>query len=154
MPHLHPLPPVKLDYTIHVDQEFQSVEPVATIYDVNITVDDPLRARIMAITSSSQTTQNLRQIIALDEQLAVIIQAIQHHKAKHTFYKNFARDPVNFLKKWYSSQQRDMSVILGEMERGDVAGLEFAKGGKDGIWGSDIVEEAVRYKLARAEAMR
>lgn len=154
MPHLHPLPPIKLAYTIRVDQEFQSTEPQATIYDVKITTDDPLRARIMAITSSSQTTQNLRQINALDEQLAVVIQAIQHHKAKHTFYKNFSRDPVNFLKKWYSSQQRDMSVILGEMERGDVAGLEFAKGGKDGIWGSEIVEEAVRYKLARAEAMQ
>lgn len=154
MPHLHPLPPIKLAYTIRVDQEFQSVEPLATIYDVKITTEDPLRARIMAITSSSQSTQNLRQINALDEQLAVVIQAIQHHKAKHTFYKNFNRDPVGFLKKWYSSQQRDLSVILGEMERGDVAGLEFAKGGKDGIWGSEIVSEAVRYKLARAEAMR
>lgn len=158
MPHLHPLPPIKLAYTIRVDQDFQStgVDPLslATIYDVRITTEDPLRAKIMAITSSSQSTQNLRQIAALDDQLAVVIQAIHHHKAKHTFYTNFARDPVNFLKKWHSSQQRDLSVILGEMERGDVAGLEFAKGGKDGIWGSEIVEEAVRYKLARGEAMR
>ncbi|ETN44172.1 uncharacterized protein HMPREF1541_10722 [Cyphellophora europaea CBS 101466] len=154
MPHLHPLPPLKLQYTIRVDQEFQSVEPQPTIYDIKITTDDPLRSRIMAITSSSQTAQNLRQINTIDEQLAVVIQAIQHHKAKHTFYKNFNRDPVGFLKKWHSSQQRDLSVILGEMERGDVAGLEFAKGGSDGVWGSDIVGEAVRYKLARGEAMR
>ena len=155
MPHLHPLTPVKLSYTIRVDQEFQSTEsPQPTVYDVKLITDDPLRSRILSITSSSQTAQNLRQINALDDQLAVIIQGIQHHKAKHTFYKNFNRDPVGFLKKWYSSQQRDLSVILGEMERGDVAGLEFAKGGRDGVWGSEIVGEAVRYKLARGEASR
>lgn len=155
MPHLHPLPPVKLNYTIRVDQEFQQNDnPEPTVYDIKIVTDDPLRARILAITSSSQTAQNLRQITTLDDQLAVIIQGIQHHKAKHTFYKNFNRDPVGFLKKWYSSQQRDLSVILGEIERGDVAGLEFAKGGKEGVWGSDIVEEAVRYRLARGEASR
>jgi SWI/SNF-related matrix-associated actin-dependent regulator of chromatin subfamily D len=156
MPHLHPLSPIKLNYTIRVDQDFQTAAegPKSTVYDVRITVEDPLRAKVMAITSNPQTAQNLRQISSLDDQLAVIIQAIQHHKAKHTFYKNFSRDPVAFLKKWYSSQQRDLSVILGEIERGDVAGLEFAKGGKEGVWGSDIVEEAVRYKLARAEASR
>lgn len=156
MPHLHPLPPIKLPYTIRMDQAFQSktTDPQYTIYDVRITVEDPLRAHIMAITSSPQSIANLRQINAIDEQLAVIIQAIQHHKAKHTFFTNFSRDPVGFLKKWYSSQQRDLSVILGEMERGDVAGLEFAKGGKDGVWGSEIVQEAVRYKLARGEATR
>jgi SWI/SNF-related matrix-associated actin-dependent regulator of chromatin subfamily D len=84
----------------------------------------------------------------------VIVQAIHHHKAKHAFYTSFARDPVGFLRRWLASQQRDLSVILGEAERGDVAGLEFAKGGEDGVWGSDSVKEAVRYKLARQEAAR
>lgn len=156
MPHLHPLPPIKLNYTIRVDQGFQEAgdTPAPTIYDVKIVTDDPLRAKILAITSSSKSAENLRQINALNDQLAVIIQAIQHHKAKHTFYRNFSRDPVAFLKKWYASQQRDLSVILGEIERGDVAGLEFAKGGQDGVWGSGIVEEAVRYRLARGEASR
>lgn len=155
MPHLHPLPPVRLNYTIRVDPEFHANDsPEYTIYDVKIVAGDPLRAKILAITSSTQTAQNLRQINALDDQLAIIIQGIQHHKAKHTFYRNFNRDPVGFLRKWYSSQQRDLSVILGEIERGDVAGLEFAKGGKEGVWGSDIVEEAVRYRLARGEVSR
>jgi SWI/SNF-related matrix-associated actin-dependent regulator of chromatin subfamily D len=157
MPHLHPLPPIKLPYTIRLDETFQAPnpdEPKYTIYDVKITVEDPLRAKILAITSSSQSVQNLRQINGINDQLAVIIQAIHHHKARHAFFTSFARDPVGFCKKWYTSQQRDLSVILGEVERGDVAGLEFAKGGKDGVWGSDVVQEAVRYKLARGEAMR
>ena len=153
MPHLHPLTPVRLHYTIRVDEAYIS-SPEPTIYDVKITVDDPLRAKAVAFSQNPTTTANLRQIAQLDDQLAVLIQAIQHHKAKHTFYKNFAKDPVAFIKKWYASQQHDLSVLLGEAEKGDVAGLEFAKGGKDGVWGSDVVNEAVRYRLAKAEAAR
>ena len=108
----------------------------------------------MAFTQNPATAANLRQIALLDDQLAVIIQAIQHHKAKHTFFKNFAKDPVAFVQKWYASQQHDLSVLLGEAEKGDVAGLEFAKGGKEGVWGSDVVSEAVRYRLAKADTAR
>ena len=97
---------------------------------------------------------SLRQISQLDDQLATLVQAVSHHKAKHTFYRNFSKDPVAFLQKWYASQQHDLSVLLGEMEKGDVVGLEFSKGGKDGVWGSDIVGEAVRYRLAKAEVAR
>lgn len=158
MPHLHPLPPVKLPYTIHVDEAFQSTvtatDPRFTVYDVKITVEDPLRAKILAITQSSKSLANVRLINDLNDQLAVIIQAIHHHKAKYDFLKAFSRDPVGFLKKWHSSQQRDLSIILGEMDRGDVDGLEFAEGGADGVWGSEVVQEAVRYKLAKGDAMR
>jgi SWI/SNF-related matrix-associated actin-dependent regulator of chromatin subfamily D len=128
--------------------------PQFTIYDVKITVEDPLRAKIMAITQNSKSLQNIREINRVNDELAVIIQAIHHHKAKHAFYKNFARDPVNFLKKWMASQQRDLSIILGEADRGDVSGLEFAKGGGDGVWGSEVVQEAVRYRLARGDALQ
>ena len=153
MPHLHPLTPVRLPYTIRVDESYLS-NPGPTIYDIKLTVDDPLRAKAVAFTQNPATTANLRQIALLDDQLAVIIQAIQHSKAKHTFYKNFSKDPVAFVKKWYASQQHDLNVLLGEVEKGDVAGLEFAKGGKDGVWGSDVVSEAVRYKLAKTEIAR
>ncbi len=153
MPHLHPLTPVRLPYTIRVDEAYIS-NPEPTIYDVKITVDDPLRAKAVAFTQNPATAANLRQIALLDDQLAVIIQAIQHHKAKHTFFKNFAKDPVAFVQKWYASQQHDLSVLLGEAEKGDVAGLEFAKGGREGVWGSDVVSEAVRYRLAKADTAR
>ena len=87
MPHLHPLPPIKLNYTIRVDQEFQADDnPQPTVYDVRITTEDPLRAKLKSITSNPETAQSLRQISSLDDQLAVVMQAIQHHKAKHTFY--------------------------------------------------------------------
>jgi SWI/SNF-related matrix-associated actin-dependent regulator of chromatin subfamily D len=61
-------------------------------------------------------------------------------------------DPVNFVKRWMSSQKRDLEMILGEATRGggeDGSGAEFQRGGRDGVWGSEVVMEAVRYKLAK-----
>ncbi|RMZ88082.1 hypothetical protein DV736_g4690, partial [Chaetothyriales sp. CBS 134916] len=154
MPHLHPLTSVRLPYTIRVDETYIS-NPEPTVYDVKITVDDPLRAaKAMAYFQTPASAASLRHISQFDDQIAIIIQAIQHHKAKHTFFKNFAKDPVTFVRKWYASQQHDLSVLLGEAEKGDVAGLEFAKGGKDGVWGSDVVNEAVRYRLAKLDTLR
>jgi SWI/SNF-related matrix-associated actin-dependent regulator of chromatin subfamily D len=100
---------------------------------------------------------SLRQIAQLDDSLAVLIQAIQHSKAKHTFYKAMQKDPANFVKRWMSSQRRDLEVILGEASRGggeDGSGPEFAKGGKDGVWDTEVVKEAVRYMLAKPQVSR
>ena len=48
-----------------------------------------------------------------------------------------------------ASQKRDLEVVLGESGRfeGDVAGMglggEWRKGGRGGVWGSEIVREGV-----------
>jgi len=154
MSHLHVLPPVKLPYTVRVDQEFLE-NPQPTVYDIRVLVEDPLKARVIAMTQNTELQAGLRQIAQLDEQLAVIVQALQHSKARHTFYKSMAKDPAGFVDKWVKSQRRDLEVILGEAGRGggeDGSGPEFAKGGKDGVWGTETVTEAVRYMLARPQA--
>ena len=153
VPHLHPLPPVRLPYTIRVDEAFHS-NPEPTIYDIQVTVEDPLRALILKMTSNPEHQATLRQISRIDDELAILIQAIQHHKARHTFFSSMAKDPKGFLDRWMKSQKKDLSVLLAEVERGDVAGMEFAKGGDDGVWNADVVREAVRYRLARGEATK
>ncbi|KIV79059.1 hypothetical protein PV11_06647 [Exophiala sideris] len=149
--HLHPLPPIKLAYTIRVDQEFHK-NPEPTVYDVQVQVEDPLRALILKMTSSPENQAIMRQIQKIDEELAVLIQKMYHIKAKHTFFSSMAKDPIGFIDKWLASQKKDLSGILGEMEKGDVAGMEFAKGGPEGVWNSEVVREAVRYRLAKSEA--
>jgi SWI/SNF-related matrix-associated actin-dependent regulator of chromatin subfamily D len=152
-PHLHPLAPVKLPYTIRVDEAFVS-NPVPTIYEVPVQIEDPIRVKVLQLLQNPEYTAQLRQIAKLDEELALIIQAIQHSKSKHHFMKAFAKEPVGFVNKWVSSQKRDLEVILGEAARGggeDGMGAEFSKGGKEGVWGSEPVLEAVRYMLAKPE---
>jgi SWI/SNF-related matrix-associated actin-dependent regulator of chromatin subfamily D len=141
--HLHPLPPYQLRYTVHMDKEYNGAQ---TIYDVRVAVEDPICARIYAMTHSPKHHERLQQIAGLDDQLAVLIQQLHHHMARHAFFKGFAMDPVNFCKKWLASQQRDLEIILGE--RGEMSGsMEFEKGGAEGVWGSDAVRAAVQDML-------
>lgn len=156
MAHLLPLDPVKLAYTVRVDQEFLN-NPEPTIYDIRVAVEDPLRQKVLAMHQSAELHKGLREIAQLDEQLAVIVQALQHSKARHTFFKSMAKEPVGFVNKWVKSQRRDLEVILGEATRGggeDGSGPEFARGGRDGVWGSEPVTEAVRYMLAKPQAAK
>ncbi len=171
MPHLHPLPPIKLPYTIRVDPTHHA-NPEPTVYDIRVATEDTIRRKIMAMTQNPEYATTLRQIAQLDDALALIVQAIQRSKAKHTFYRSMAKDPVNFINRWMSSQKRDLEVIMGEATRGggeDGSGLEFQRGGSKGMWDSpvsipegpiyrqicklltflQVVKEAVRYMLAK-----
>jgi len=142
---LHPLPPVKLPYTIRVDKEFHD-DPQPTIYDIRVTVDDPLRSALSAYMSNPIYAQNLREIGSLNDHLALLAQKISNSKSKHTFFDELSKNPTEFITKWLSSQKRDLEVITGEATRGggeDASGDEWRKGGKDGIWGSESVRESV-----------
>ncbi|KAL2411322.1 SWI/SNF and RSC complexes subunit ssr3 [Exophiala dermatitidis] len=151
LPHLLPLDPVRLPFTIRLDKEFHE-NPEPTVYDVDVRVEDPVRALYMKMTQNPNHQAQLRQIADLDDQIAVLVQAIHHHKARHDFFSAMAKDPVAFSKKWLASQKKDLSVILAEAEKGDFSGLEFDQSGEDGVWNSDLVKEAVRYRLAKQDA--
>ena len=117
-----------------------------------MTVEDRLQSKMLAMTQNPEYAATLRQISQLDDQVAIIIQALARSKAKHSFYQSMQGDPVNFVKRWMSSQKRDLEVILGEATRGggeDGSAPEFQKGGSEGVWGTQVVKEAVRYKLAK-----
>ncbi|KAL1953865.1 hypothetical protein VTO42DRAFT_2089 [Malbranchea cinnamomea] len=155
--HTSPLEPIKLPYTIRVDQEFHTSNnpPPPTIYDIRVAVDDPVRAKMIAITTSPEFPAMLRQVSSLDDQLALIVQALHHSKARHNFFSAMGKDPVTFIKRWMNSQRRDLETILGEATRGggeDGSGPEFRRGGANGAWDTAVAKEAVRYLLAKPNA--
>ena len=142
---MHPLPPVKLPYTIRVDKDFHD-NPQPSIFDVQVQVDDPLRAALASYLTNESYTQNLLEIGRLNEHAAVLVQKIANSKSKHTFFDALSRNPTDFIAKWLSSQKRDLEIIAGEATRGggeDASGDEWRKGGKDSIWGSENVRESV-----------
>ena len=107
---------------------------------------------MLAITQGPSFPATLRQISALDDQLAEIIQAINTSKSKHAFFTSMSKDPATFLRRWTSSQKRDLEIILGEGTRGggeDGSGEEFRRGGRDGVWGSDHVRESVGLMVSK-----
>ncbi|KAL4871774.1 hypothetical protein BDV12DRAFT_183599 [Aspergillus spectabilis] len=153
-PHTSPLDPIKLPYTIRVDEDFHK-EPTPTVYDIQVAVEDPLRSKMLALTQNPQYTAGMRQITQLDDQVALIIQCLTHSRAKHSFFTALSKDPATFVRRWINSQRRDLETILGEAPRGggeDGSGPEFRRGGSDSVWDTVVAREAVRYMLAKPEA--
>ena len=111
VPHLKPLEPIVLQYKIRVDKASHTA-PYA--YDIAVPVDDPIRAEMSAILSAPHYIDQTREILAIDEQIALIVQAINRSKAKRDFWMNMALDPKGFVDRWVASQKRDLEVILGD----------------------------------------
>lgn len=158
VPHLKPLPPIKLVYTIRVDEEFHK-DPQPTVYDVRVAVDDPLRAKLISFPflQNTQYAGMLKEVAALDDQLALLVQAVGESKAKHSFLDGLSRNPSTFLNHWISSQNRDLEVITGSAVRGggeDALGHEWRQGGDNSVWASQHARESVRSLLAKQPAPR
>jgi hypothetical protein len=149
--HLRPLPPIALPYTIRVDQEFHK-DPQPTIYDIQVSVEDSFRDSLLPLINNPQYAAMLKDVTALDEQLARLVQAISASKAKHTFFTSLSEDPANFIKNWLSSQKRDLEVIMGEASRGGgehASGDEWRRGGKDSVWATQNARESVNVLLSK-----
>ncbi len=151
--HIRLLPPIQLVYTIRVDEEFHRSNPQPTIYDVRVAVEDPLRAQLRPLVQSPHYIGLLRDVGVLDEQLAVLVQAICMSKSKHEFLNALSRDPARFVRQWLSSQKRDLEVIMGESVRGgagsDLAGEAWRLGGQNSVWASQNARESVNLLLAK-----
>ncbi|KHN99268.1 SWIB/MDM2 domain protein [Metarhizium album ARSEF 1941] len=149
--HLRPLPPVSLPYTIRVDEDFHK-DPRATVYDVQVLIDDPLRSTLQPVVNNSQYTSMLKDVTMLDDQLARLIQAIAVSKAKHSFFSFLSEDPATFVKSWLSSQRRDLEVILGDTSKGGgdaLAADEWRRGGSNSVWATQNARESVNVLLSR-----
>ncbi|KAL2889031.1 SWIB/MDM2 domain-containing protein [Ceratocystis lukuohia] len=149
-PQLKPLPPISLPYTIRVDKAFHS-DPTPSVYDVRVLVEPPVKTQIVKFISHPSYAAMLREVSGLDEQLASLIQAISVSKAKRTFFMSLANDPVNFLRKWISSQQRDLEVISGQTIRGSSgSGADtWRKGGQGSVWTTSAAQESVSILLSK-----
>ncbi|KAM3547717.1 hypothetical protein ARSEF4850_009848 [Beauveria asiatica] len=147
---LRPLPPVSLPYTIRVDEGFHK-NPQPTIYDIQVAISDPLRASLQEVINNPQYLAMLKDISGLDEQLARLVQAVSASKAKHTFMKSLGDDPATFVRKWLSSQKRDLEVIMGEGSNGGDNGYgdEWRRGGSNSVWATQTARESVNVLLSR-----
>ena len=149
--HLRPLAPISLPYTIRVDQDFHK-DPKPTIYDIQVPIEDPFRDALLPLINNPQYATMLKEVTALDEQLARVIQAVAVSRAKHSFFTSLSEDPANFVKNWLSSQKRDLEVIMGEASRGGgehASGDEWRRGGKDSVWATQNARESVNVLLSK-----
>ena len=167
LPHLQPLPPIQLNYTIRVDPQYingaaansdtgSAAVPASqpTVYDIRVPLPNPLTAQLTRFHTSKSHLSDLQSMIRTDDDLALLVQKVHQTNAKRKFYENLAKDPASFVKRWTASQQRDIEVVLAEATRGggeDAAGEEFRRGGEDGLWGGELARESVGLWLARSQ---
>lgn len=93
----------------------------------------------------------MREISDLNNQTAILIQALIQGKSRHVFFEGLAKNPTTFLRRWLGSQQRDLEIMGGEAGRGGGEGAdsdEWRKGGKHGIWGTRRAKECVGVMVA------
>ncbi|KAF6832499.1 SWI/SNF and RSC complexes subunit ssr3 [Colletotrichum musicola] len=152
-PHLRPLPPVSLPYTVRVDEEFHK-DPQPTVYDVRVAVDEPLRSKLVPFVTNPAYASALKEVASMDEHLATLVSAIASSKAKHSFFTSMSQDPANFVRNWISSQKRDLEVIMGEATRGggeDATGDDWRRGGSGSVWSTSNARESVSVMLAKQQ---
>ena len=143
MPHLQPLEPITLNYTIRVDRAFHQGGAKKTIYDILVPVMTPMTPL------PAHDTEALKTLAQLDDSLALTVQVINNSKAKHAFLDSLSRDPANFVKRWISSQRRDIAIILGEAGRGNAEAGNVSEvwrtgeAWKEGTDGSKKIREGV-----------
>lgn len=159
--HLSPLPPIKLQYTIRVDREYisGSTPSKPTIYDIRVPLGSPMKQIMQTLLTDSSQQVDLKAMTAIDDDIALLVQKMNNVNAKRHFYEDLALDPTQFIKRWMSSQQRDLEVVLAEGGRGvgdtreDGMPMDvFRTGGTQGIWGGDLARESVGLWLARNKA--
>ena len=152
-PHLSPLPPIILPYTIRVDPQFiaptdGSPASPPTVYSTTLTLPSPYpAAAIASLYRTPSTLHNLKTLAHIDRRLARTAARLRDSKARHEFFTAMAADPPRFVRRWLSSQQRDLEIIAGDARHGggdrEWAGDEWRRGGSQGVWGSQGVRESV-----------
>ncbi|EMR09612.1 hypothetical protein PNEG_02195 [Pneumocystis murina B123] len=144
--HLLPMDPIVIKYTICTDK---CVNISEFAYDIQVDIDDPIREKMINILSSISSHKKIEE---LDDQIASVIQEINSSKVKHSFFERFAQNPAVFIKKWLSSQSRDLEIILGDNDSRERIGIEDKQ--RSEFYSKDWVHESVFHYLSRQESKR
>lgn len=144
--HLLPPDPIVIKYTICTDKDFNMSE---IAYDIEVDIDDPIRQKMANILASFSSQKKIEE---LDDQIATIIQAINNSKVKYNFLEGFAQNPAVFIKKWLSSQSRDLEIILGDDDARERIGIEDKQ--RSEFYHKNWVHESVFHYLSRQESKR
>lgn len=153
---MYDAPPIQLNYTIRVDKDFHAGDKPApaTIYDIPVAIENSIKEQLSSYLNPRTHTHALQSIADTDDRLALVIQRMNHTKAKHGFFTSMSKDPATFLRRWISSQKRDLDVIMGAGAWGeeDWQGAEWRRGGPDGPWGTEGAWEGVGSFLMKQDA--
>ncbi|XP_048373345.1 SWI/SNF-related matrix-associated actin-dependent regulator of chromatin subfamily D member 2 [Sphaerodactylus townsendi] len=97
--------PIVINHVISVDPNDQKK---TACYDIDVEVDDPLKAQMSNFLAS---TTNQQEIASLDSKIHETIESINQLKTQRDFMLSFSNSPQDFIQEWIRSQQRDLKII-------------------------------------------
>uniref|UniRef100_A0A8C5N539 SWI/SNF related BAF chromatin remodeling complex subunit D2 n=1 Tax=Leptobrachium leishanense TaxID=445787 RepID=A0A8C5N539_9ANUR len=101
--------PIIINHTISVDPNDQKK---TACYDIDVEVDDPLKAQMSSFLAS---TTNQQEIANLDAKIHETIESINHLKTQRDFMLSFSNGPQEFIQDWLKSQNRDLKIMTDTM---------------------------------------
>ncbi|XP_073182118.1 SWI/SNF-related matrix-associated actin-dependent regulator of chromatin subfamily D member 2 isoform X2 [Lepidochelys kempii] len=97
--------PIIINHMISVDPNDQKK---TACYDIDVEVDDPLKAQMSNFLAS---TTNQQEIASLDTKIHETIESINQLKTQRDFMLSFSNNPQDFIQEWIKSQRRDLKII-------------------------------------------
>uniref|UniRef100_UPI00244513FA SWI/SNF-related matrix-associated actin-dependent regulator of chromatin subfamily D member 2-like n=1 Tax=Nyctereutes procyonoides TaxID=34880 RepID=UPI00244513FA len=97
--------PIVINHVINVDPNDQKK---TACYDIDVEVDDPLKAQMSNFLASTTSQQ---EIASLDVKIHETIESINQLKTQRDFMLSFSTDPQDFIQEWFHSQRRDLKII-------------------------------------------
>ncbi|XP_069490188.1 SWI/SNF-related matrix-associated actin-dependent regulator of chromatin subfamily D member 2 isoform X2 [Ambystoma mexicanum] len=101
--------PIIINHTISVDPNDQKK---TACYDIDVEVDDPLKAQMSSFLAS---TTNQQEIASLDAKIHETIESINQLKTQRDFMLSFSNNPQEFIQDWIKSQRRDLKIMTDVM---------------------------------------
>uniref|UniRef100_A0A8C1N910 SWI/SNF related, matrix associated, actin dependent regulator of chromatin, subfamily d, member 2 n=1 Tax=Cyprinus carpio TaxID=7962 RepID=A0A8C1N910_CYPCA len=97
--------PIVINHIISVDPNDQKK---TACFDIDVEVDDPLKAQMTSFLSS---TTNQQEITALEIKIHETIESINQLKTQRDFMLSFSNSPQDFIQDWLKSQSRDLKLM-------------------------------------------
>lgn len=135
-PHLRPVDPLTLRYTLRVSG---SSPTHADSYDIDIEVPAPVANQATATLLQNLNTS--REIEQLDQRIMTAVRKLHEHKRRRAFFLGFSQSPVDFINALVASQGRDLRYMKGEQ------GVEYEAMRRTDLFKGKWVEDAVLRHL-------
>uniref|UniRef100_A0A671PGF6 SWI/SNF-related matrix-associated actin-dependent regulator of chromatin subfamily D member 2-like n=1 Tax=Sinocyclocheilus anshuiensis TaxID=1608454 RepID=A0A671PGF6_9TELE len=134
--------PIVINHIISVDPNDQKK---TACFDIDVEVDDPLKAQMTSFLSSTTSQQ---EITALEMTIHETIESINQLKTQRDFMLSFSNYPQDFIQDWLKSQSRDLKLMT------DTVGNPEEERRTD-FYHSPWVKEAVgRYIFSKVQQRR
>ena len=126
-----------------------SVDPVESkknsCYDIEMELDDNLKAQMSSFLLSSGSQQ---EIAELDRRIHDTVATVKQHRMQREFFLSFSESPQEFISDWISSQTRDLKTMT------DASGIKEEERQAEFYYSQWSQEAVSRYFYSKVQQRR